>query len=115
MTIAYNFATMTEYAGSNATLRGNAGIDAFASFKQINELGYKVKKGAKSIPVFCGYRPAKDAKNSETVPCWGRVFDISDTTAMDDKDFLAWMTENPPAPSQAQINAEIGAMLLGGK
>lgn len=92
---AFNFATETEYTGDNAALVSNFADDlpAFATFNQINGLGYQVKKGAKSISIFCGYvrRAEKGKRKTEvqkTIPLYARVFDIADTTAADDKEFI---------------------------
>lgn len=88
---AFNFTTMTEYSGQNAAIVGNGTLPAFASFNQLKSLGYMVNKGAKGIKVFCGYKPKKDAENGKKVPVYGVVFDIVDTTAAQDKDFLKWL------------------------
>lgn len=118
--IAFNFATMKQYSGSNATLAGNGreGLPAFASFNQLREMGYMVNKGAKSVSIFCGYRESSKRGDGKSVPCWGRVFDICDTTAYQDKQFMAWLLEEVNAgritPSDLQVTQEIGAALFGG-
>lgn len=106
---AFNFVTNTEYSGQNASLVGNGKYPAFASFNQLASMGYSVNKGAKSVSVFCGYR---ENKKGDRVPCYGRVFDIIDTTAKDDKDLLEFIEQGTRFPSGQQVNAEIGAMLL---
>jgi hypothetical protein len=117
---AFNFSTMTYYAGSNAALAGNSreGLPAFASFNQLRDMGYMVNKGAKSVSIFCGYRQSKKNEDGKSVPCWGRVFDIVDTTAYQDKQFMAWLLDEVEAgriaPSALQVNQEIGAALFGG-
>lgn len=109
---AFNFATNTEYSGQNAALVGNGKYPAFASFNQLKSLGYSVNKGAKSISVFCGYRKGKDGE--KTVPCWGRVFDIIDTSAIGDTDLLEFIENGTRVPSSQQVNHELVAALSGG-
>lgn len=112
---AFNFITNKEYSGSNATLEGNGKYPAFASFNQIASMGYSVNKGAKSVSIFCGYRE-KTTKNgkTESVPCWGRVFDIVDTNAINDPDLIEFLENGTRESSEMQVNAEIGAALFGG-
>jgi hypothetical protein len=112
---AFNFATNKEYAGSNATLQGNGKYNAFASFNQIASLGYSVNKGAKSVSIFCGYRE-KTTKNgkTESVPCWGRVFDIVDTNALQDPDLVEFLENGERLPSDMQVNHELVAAMNGG-
>lgn len=110
--IAFNFATNKEYAGSNAALQGNGKYNAFASFNQIASMGYKVNKGAKSISIFCGYRESKDGK--KTIPCWGRVFDIVDTNALQDADLVEFLENGQRVPSEMQVNQEMVAAFYGG-
>ena len=74
-----NFATFSKYTGKNAiTLTQN--LPLYATFMQVVALGGKVKKGAKSISVFCGYQPKTDKKTGEkvTVPKFANVFHIDD-------------------------------------
>jgi hypothetical protein len=44
------------------------------------------------------------------------VFDIIDTTASDDIEYIAWLTEEVQAgrinPSQVRVNQEIGAIMF---
>jgi hypothetical protein len=108
---AFNFITNTEYSGSNATLQGNGKYNAFASFNQISSAGYQVNKGAKSIGVFCGYRANKAG---DTVPCWGRVFDIVDTNALQDPDLVEFLDQGNRVPSEVQVNHELVAAFNGG-
>lgn len=95
---AFNFTTMTAYGGKNAGLVSNGSDDlpAFATFMQLRNAGYSVKKGAKSIAIFCGYKAKKDSEG-KSVPIWARVFDIIDTSAADDKEFLKWLKEEVTA------------------
>lgn len=109
--IAFNFVTNTEYSGSNAGLVSNGKYPAFASFSQLKSSGYSVNKGAKSVSVFCGYR---ENKAGDRVPCWGRVFDIIDTTAKDDSDLLEFIEQGTRFSSDQQINHEIVAAFNGG-
>jgi hypothetical protein len=97
---AFNFTTMKPYTGQNAGLVSNGELNAFATFSQIQSGGFLVKKGAKGIKIFCGYHitaKAKDATNDDGTkfnsPRYSVVFDIADTTAADDKDFIAWVRE----------------------
>lgn len=87
---AFNFATMTPYDGKNATIEGNGPLPAFATFQQLKSLGYMVKKGAKGVKIFCGYR-SKKVGEKKTIPVWATVFDIIDTNAADDKEFLKYL------------------------
>ena len=88
----FNFITMQQYSGKNvAELIPNGEIPAFATFKQLKDAGYSVKKGAKSVAIFCGYREKKDS--DKKVPRWGRVFEIIDTSANDDKQFIEHLIE----------------------
>lgn len=91
---AFNFITLVQYSGQNAGLVGNGELNAFATFNQIKQAGYKVNKGAKSISVFCGYKTTTDKKTGEEIkaPVFGRVFDLVDTTANDHKEFVDWLT-----------------------
>ena len=88
---AFNFATMTAYNGKNASIMGNGTLPAFATFKQIKELGYKINKGAKGISIFCGYREKIEDGKKTTVPKFAIVFDLIDTTAHEDKEFLKYI------------------------
>ena len=88
---AFNFITMTEYGGSNATLPGNGPIPAFATFNQLKNAGYCVKKGAKAVSIFCGYRKQIVDGKEVSKPISARVFDIIDTSASDDVEFLKWL------------------------
>lgn len=83
---------MTPYGGKNASIEGNGTLPAFATFSQLQSLGYMVKKGAKGVKIFCGYREKKEAKGKTArVPKFATVFDIIDTTANDDKEFLKYL------------------------
>jgi hypothetical protein len=108
---AFNFITNTEYAGANALLQGNGKYPAFASYRQLNDMGYQVNKGAKSVGIFCGYRNNKDG---ESVPCWGRVFDIIDTTAINDPDCIDFIEHGTRQVSELQVDHEIIGALNGG-
>jgi antirestriction protein ArdC len=88
MTTAFNFSTMNDYSGSNAALVGNGKYNAFATFNQIRDLGYTVRKGAKSISIFCGYKEKLVDGKNETVPVYARVFDICDTNAEQDPELV---------------------------
>jgi tRNA splicing endonuclease len=115
---AFNFITMTEYGGRNALLEGNGDLPAFASFNQLRDSGYMVKKGAKSVSIFCGYRQRKDKTTGKmtTVPTSGRVFDIIDTTAADDKGYIkhlkAEIKKGRVKPSPAEAEAMAGAAVM---
>lgn len=91
---AYNFITLVEYSGNNATLEGCGELNAFATFNQIKESGYSVNKGAKSVSIFTGYY-SKEDKNENgqnvTIPTYARVFDIADTSAITDENFVEWL------------------------
>lgn len=112
---AFNFITLVQYSGSNSGIVGNGELNAFATFKQITNAGYKVNKGAKGISIFCGYREKVDKKTGErvTVPTYGYVFDIIDTNAIDDKDFYNWLVnEATIVKSEVETNQALaGAML----
>ena len=90
---AYNFITLVKYNGQNAGLVGNGDLNAFATFNQVSQAGYKVNKGAKAISIFCGYfeRLNKKTGENETVPTYARVFDIKDTSAYQDTEFVNWL------------------------
>ena len=74
----FNFTTMSAYQGRNAADLSGPDLPAYATFNQVASLGGHIKKGAKSIPIFCGYRAKEDKGKSVTVPTWGRVFHIDD-------------------------------------
>lgn len=106
---AYNFITLVKYSGMNSTLEGNGGINAFATFGQIKSAGYSVNKGAKGIKIFCGYHEKKDA--DKPVPIYTSVFDIADTSAMQDSDFINWLkTEAKPVSSWDEVSAKAMAI-----
>ncbi len=90
---AYNFTTQVKYGGSNAGLKGNGDLNAFATFFQIKNAGYTVNKGAKGIQIFTGYYTKTDPKTNEekTVPTHALVFDIKDTSAYEDKEFIDYL------------------------
>lgn len=93
MKTPYNFVTKSYYNGSNQTLRSKSKYNAFATFKQITGAGYKLNKGAKGQGIFCGFKPVDyiDENNkikTRTAPISAVVFDIADTTAMQDKKLL---------------------------
>lgn len=88
---AFNFATLQPYGGKNATLEGNGTLPAFATFNQLRDLGYSVKKGAKGVKIFCGYREKKEGDKITRVPRSATVFDIIDTNATDDKEFMKYL------------------------
>lgn len=105
---AYNFITLVKYGGTNAGLEGKSDINAFATFRQIKESGYAVNKGAKGISIFCGYQEKKDS--DKPVPIYACVFDIADTNAMQDTDFISWLkTEAKPVDSIQDVNNKIMA------
>lgn len=120
---AFNFSTMVAYGGRNAGLVSNreGTPPAFATFLQLKSMGYSVRKGAKSVSIFCGYRPAskkdlaRDA-SAKSVPIYARVFDIADTSAIDDTEYLQWLAAEVKAgrvaPSAQQVDAEIVAAVL---
>jgi hypothetical protein len=114
---AFNFTTNVEYAGSNATLAGNGKYNAFATFRQISNLGYSVNKGAKGIHINCGYRQVTDKKDptkTHSVPRWAIVFDICDTNALQDKDLVEFLDNGNRIPSDLQVNQELCAAVFGG-
>lgn len=85
---AFNFCTMKPYTGANAYLITNGPIPAFATFNQISSMGYQVKKGAKGTKITIGI-PTTTKDGQELVKYSQRtVFEIVDTTAIDDKDFI---------------------------
>jgi hypothetical protein len=91
---AYNFITKTVYTGKNQVLTGKSKYNAFATFRQISNAGYKVNKGAKGKWIFCGFQPVDvlDSKGhirTKTTPKGAIVFDIADTTAIKDKKLTA--------------------------
>lgn len=109
---AYNFITLVKYGGANAGLEGKD-INAFATFRQIKEAGYTVNKGAKGISIFCGYQEKKDS--DKPVPVYACVFDIADTNAMQDTEFINWLrTEAKPVDNMQTINTKIMAKTLAG-
>jgi hypothetical protein len=98
--IPYNFSTMVTYTGRNAVeLSGISKYNCFATFIQIKEMGYSVNKGAHGYSIFTGFREKEDESNPckvVKVPTWAKVFAIEDTTAVQDKDFIKWLSENEP-------------------
>jgi hypothetical protein len=89
-----NFVTFNNYSGSNTTLQHKSKYSAFATFKQITGAGYKLNKGSKGQTIFCGYRPVDKVNDKGHIttgnaPIFALVFDIADTTAMDDKKLIA--------------------------
>lgn len=94
---AFNFATMTPYTGRNAALEGSGEYNAFATFNQIRQLGMKVNKGAKGMPIFCGFHERTKDKDGNALakPVVGQkfatVFDIKDTNALDDPEFAKYL------------------------
>ncbi len=112
---AFNFITLVQYSGQNAGLVGNGELNAFATFNQIKQAGYKVNKGAKGSSIFCGYHKKIDKKTGEevTVPTYGYVFDIVDTTANDDKDFIKWLANDATiVKSEVETMKEVGEVIL---
>lgn len=85
---AFNFCTMRPYCGANAHLIGNGQYPAFATFNQVTSMGYQVKKGAKGVKIAVGIKTT--TKEGEELMRYSQrtVFDIVDTTAADDKDFM---------------------------
>lgn len=88
-----NFITKNKYQGSNQVLISKTKLNAFATFKQIANAGYKVNKGAKGQTIFCGFQPVdqideKGHIKTKSVPKMAVVFDISDTTAVLDKKLI---------------------------
>lgn len=112
---AFNFITLVKYSGSNAGLTGNGSINAFATFNQISQSGYKVNKGAKGISIFCGYYERKNKKTGEleTVPTHANVFDIKDTSAYEDQEFVDWLkTDAKIQDSQVESNIKLAEMVM---
>ena len=109
---AYNFITLVKYTGANAGLVGNGSVNAFATFNQISGAGYKVNKGAKGISIFTGYYTREsENKNGQnvTVPTYARVFDIKDTSAYEDQEFINWLKNDATI---VESDREIGAKLM---
>lgn len=111
---AYNFITLVKYTGANAGLTGNGKLNAFATFNQIKQAGYSVNKGAKAISIFTGYYERKNkAGEIETVPTYARVFDIKDTSASKDQEFIDWLeNEANIVESTREIGMKIMASAL---
>jgi len=116
MKVAYNFITKTNYSGSNAYLKGKSKYNAFATFKQISSAGYKINKGAKGEHIFCGFQPVdvvdeNGKPKTKSVPKVAVVFDIADTTAMDDAKLIKSLDKIKP--SQQEINQELLNLIWG--
>lgn len=114
--IAFNFATMQEYSGANAKLEGNGKYPAFATFLQIQQLGYHINKGAHGVTIFTGtYLKHDDATGEDKrVPKYARVFDVVDTNALQDRDFVEMLEGTKPTPSGRQVDQEIVAAMAAG-
>lgn len=115
---AFNFFSLVQYSGKNASIEGNGEINAFATFNQIKSMGYQVNKGAKSISIFTGYhlRTNKKTGEDEQVPTYARVFDIVDTTAKDDKEFYNYLiNEAEIQPAKQVVEMAIVNTMLTGK
>lgn len=115
---AFNFFSLVQYSGRNATIAGNGELNAFATFNQIKQMGYQVNKGAKSISIFTGYhlRTNKKTGEEEQVPTYARVFDIEDTTAKDDKEFYNYLiNEAEIQPAKTVVDQAIVSSMLSGK
>lgn len=115
---AFNFVTMREYGGSNANLVSNGDLPAFATFQQLKGIGQSVRKGAKSISIFCGYRKQIVDGKEVSKPISARVFDIIDTTASDDKEFLNYLKKEVKAgklkASQIEVDTKIALATVAG-
>lgn len=111
---AYNFITLVKYSGSNAGLQGRTDINAFATYLQLKQAGYSVNKGAKAERIFTGYyEKTKDNGEVDTVPTFACVFDIADTDAIKDTDFINWLkTEAVLVDSIQEVNSKIMATVL---
>ena len=90
---------------------GNGALNAFATFNQVSQAGYKINKGSKAISIFCGYYERKNKKTGEleTVPTYARVFDIKDTSAYEDTEFVNWLKNDATI---VESDREIGAKLM---
>lgn len=106
---AFNFSTMRPYSGANEYIEGNGKYPAFATFNQVNALGYQVKKGAKGIKILCGFRPdSEDDKTEGDILDGPRfrtsvVFDLCDTTASDDPEFMQYLDEQVAKITGAEV------------
>lgn len=114
MNNAFNFITYTEYSGSNAFLEGKGKYNAFATFLQIKQNGYRLNKNAKGISIFCGYKSItevdKNGKSSiVSVPKRAFVFDIADTNALDDKKLVEKLETERPKKNML----EVGQIIVG--
>lgn len=95
----FNFTTMSQYQGRNAADLARPDLPAYATFNQVQSLGGRIKKGAKSIPIFCGYREkTKHNGKPVTVPIWGRVFHIDDCEL--DPNFKKWLADQIKQPEK---------------
>lgn len=115
---AFNFFSLVQYSGQNASMAGNGELNAFATFNQIKQMGYQVNKGSKAISIFTGYhlRTNKKTGEEEKVPTYARVFDIVDTTAKDDKEFYNYLiNEAEIQPAEQVVNMAIAGAMLTGK
>lgn len=90
---AFNFVTGFDYTGSNAELKGKGDYNAFATFAQIRQAGYKLKKGAKGKRIFVGVYKNNDKKEKTRFPKHISIFDIADTNALEDRQLLSKIQE----------------------
>lgn len=121
----YNAATGTRYRGVNRLLLGKPG--AYATLKQVNDAGGKVKKGARShLVLFWGsFIPQEDkalakklkeeGKDTSHLEVWflkgyNNVFAVEDTEGAD---FKKLVTDEPAAPMElAQDPVDIADMVV---
>ncbi len=115
----FNFVTMTEYSGHNALDLSGPEFPAYATFRQIEANGGKVRKGQHGTRIFCGWREKLDEKTGKTVraPKGATVFHIDQCDI--DPGYRAEIEEQATSgqvsPSQQTINAEIIGMMITGK
>lgn len=113
---AFNFVTYKEYAGRNSLLKGKGKYNAFATFNQIKENGYRLNKNAKGKSIFCGYKQISELKNGKleniSVPKYAVVFDIADTNALENKDLVFKLENEKRIPSELEMNTILIGELL---
>ncbi len=115
--IPFNFITLKEYSGSNLGLQAQGEYNCFATFLQIKNSGYSVKKGAKGYRVSQGFKEVTKEDEDGTiksfqVPKYCTVFELQDTSAIDDKNLIKEFIH--VQPSDQQINDMLTAGMFGG-
>jgi hypothetical protein len=107
---AFNFITNTNYSGGNSLLLGNGKYNAFATFNQIRDNGYKVNKGSHGVLISCGFKlvTKTDYKTGKiksfTVPKHALIFDICDTNALDDSDLVNFIENGERHQSETTVS-----------